>query len=473
MREGAPQEGRDRHRDAAMSTDRNDRWGPTPALVRVVSVVLVTAPVALLARRPDLLVLVAPLAMVLAWSLVTRPSQVPARRFSLSHGQVREGDQVLAVTDVEPVEHADVLAAALSPSPFVEDVPLERARAVDDPDGLAVQRTSTVVPADGPLVRGLRRAVIGVRLTRWGVRRVGPVQVAAVSPWGSFRWGPVSMEPLGLRTLPQPVAFDSSSGAPHPRGLVGMHRSARPGEGSEFATLRPFQVGDRLRRIHWPRSTRGDGELYVTSSYADEDTHVAVLVDAHYDLGRSGGVTGEPSSLDRSVRAAAAVAEHFLQQGDRVSLRVLSARTPLTVPTGTGRRHGVRILDTLSRIVPSVDEQTDPQRVHLGVSEGTLVVMISALVSPDALTQAATLARRGLSVVVVDALVDPAAGDVTSSKDKDPLARTAWRIRMLERDREIRAIRSQGVAVVPWLGPGSLDVVLRELARRGRAGRTV
>lgn len=454
-----------------MRSAPSDSWRPTPALVRCLTLVLLTAPVALLWRRPDLLVLVAPLAMVLAWSLATRPQEVPRRRFALSHVQVREGEQAIAVTDVEPVEDADVLAATLSPAPFVEGVALERRTVVRDAEGIDIQPTSVVADVEGPLVGALRRLQIGVRLTRWGVRRIGPVQVAAVSPWGSFRWGPTMVEPLGLRTLPEPVAFDSRAPAPHPRGLVGAHRSVRPGQGSEFATLRPFQVGDRLRHIHWPRSTRGSGELFVTSSYADEDTHVAVLLDAHYDLGRSGGVRGTASSLDRSVRAAAAIAEHFLHQGDRVSLRVLSGRTPMTVPAGTGRRHGVRILDTLSRVVPAAAENTDPARVHLGVSAGTLVVMISALVSPDALTQAAMLARRGLSVVVIDALVDPAQGEVVDSTEKDPLARTAWRIRMLERDREVRAIRSQGVAVVPWLGPRSLDVVLRELGRRGRAGR--
>jgi uncharacterized protein (DUF58 family) len=451
-----------------VSMIRNDRWQATPALVRCLSLVLLTVPVALLWRRPDLLVLVAPLVVVLVWSLVTRPRAVPTRRFALSHGQVREGEQALAIADVEPVEGADVLAAAVSPAPFVEGVPTERTRHVEDADGLPVAHTSAVADAHGPLVGDRRRLVVGVRATRWGVRRIGPMQLAAVGAWGSYRWGPVAEEPLGLRTLPQPTVFDTRAPAPRPRGLVGTHRSARPGEGTEFATLRPFQVGDRLRRIHWPRSTRGDGELYVTSSYADQDTHVAVLVDAHYDLGISEGVRGRPSSLDRSVRAAAAVAEHFLQQGDRVSLRVLSARTPLTVPVGTGKRHGVRILDTLCRIVPAASEETDLRRVHLGVDDGTLVVMISALVSPDALMQAATLARRGLSVVVVDALVDPQEGTVAPSADRDALARAAWRIRMLERDREIRVIQAQGVPVVPWLGPGSLDVVLRQLGRRGR-----
>lgn len=446
--------------------ERSDAWRPTHAFQRCLVAVLAIAPVALLWRRPDLLVLVSPLAMVLAWSLATRPQERPDHRFALSHAQVREGDQALAVADIEPVEGAEVLSAALTPAPFVTAVLQEKMRQARDSDGLLVQRTCAVAEAEGPQVQGYRRLPVGVRVTRWGVRRIGPMQVAASGAWGSYRWGPLSMEAQGLRVLPQPAAFDTSAPAPHPRGLVGMHRSTRPGEGSEFATIRPFQVGDRLRRIHWPRSSR-TGELHVTSSYADQDTHVAVLVDAHYDLGRSGALSGESSSLDRSVRAAAAVAEHFLQQGDRASLRVLSARTPLTVPVGTGRRHGVRILDTLSRVRASVDEETDPRRVHLGIGSGTLVVMISALVSPDALTQAATLAARGTSVVVVDALGE-ATDRLAPSAERDPLARTAWRIRMLERDREIRAIRAQGVAVVPWLGPGSLDVVLLELAHRRR-----
>ena len=448
--------------------DRRDRWHPTHALLRALAVVLLVAPVALLWRRPDLLVLAGPFTIVLAWSIVSRPRELPGRRFALSHSLVREGEQVLAVGAIEPVEGAEVLSAAVSPAPYVDGVVQERIRAVRDIEGVNKERTCSVADASGETVDGLRRVLVGLRVRRWGVRRIGPVQLAATSTWGSFRWGPVSQPALGLRVLPQPAAFDTSAPAPHPRGLVGQHRSSRPGDGAEFATLRPFQVGDRLRRIHWPRSTREPGQLYVTASYADQDTHVAVLVDAHYDLGVSGGIDGEASSLDRSVRAAAAVSEHFLQQGDRVSLRVLSARTPLTVPTGTGKRHGVRVLDTLSRVVPSVDDQTDPATVHLGIKAGTLVVMISALVSPDALTQAAMLAARGISVVVIDALVDPQEGAVVPSTDKDALARTAWRIRVLERDREIRAIQAQGVAVVPWLGPGSLDVVLRELSRRGR-----
>ena len=106
-----------------MSIARADRWQPTPALVRCLALVLLTVPVALLWRRPDLLVLVTPMAVVLVWSVVTRPRTVPTRTVALSHAQVREGEQVLAVADVEPVEGAEIVAGALSPAPYVEGVP--------------------------------------------------------------------------------------------------------------------------------------------------------------------------------------------------------------------------------------------------------------------------------------------------------------------------------------------------------------
>ena len=52
-------------------------------------------------------------------------------------------------------------------------------------------------------------------------------------------------------------------------------------------------------------------------------------------------------------------------------------------------------------------------------------------------------------------------------------ARLAWRIRLLEREREMLRARDAGVPIVPWTGPGTLDLVLRDLGRRSRAPRVV
>ncbi|GAA4426854.1 hypothetical protein GCM10023169_26110 [Georgenia halophila] len=427
-----------------------DRWVVTHSHVRGVLVAVVGTVAALVLQRPDLLVLVTPVALVVVWSSVERPRRRTRAWSRLGRTVATEGDRHAVRVGVTTVPGAELVSTSLAPRPWIRRRPEHGARVglVDAED----------------VERGEIRLVTGADPLRWGFHAVGPVLVGAVSPWGAFRWGPVPLAEARIRVLPDPAAFDATAPAPHPRGLVGRHRSTRPGEGSEFASIRPFQWGDRLKRIHWARSLRS-GELHVTSSYADQDTHVAVLVDAHIDLGRSEGTGGAASSLDRSVRAAAAMAEHFLHGGDRVSLQVFSGEMPLRVPPGTGRRHSHRVREVLSRVAPAHQHDGGHRRLRLGLGDGALVVMVSALVSPEALTHAAALVRSGLTVVVIDALGE----DFELPSDWEPLDVLAWRVRLLERDREVRRIQQAGVPVVAWKGPGSLDPVLRSLARRGRS----
>ncbi|WP_157508755.1 hypothetical protein [Luteipulveratus halotolerans] len=95
--------------------------------------------------------------------------------------------------------------------------------------------------------------------------------------------------------------------------------------------------------------------------------------------------------------------------------------------------------------------------------------MLTPLVARDAAEQAAHLAQRGLTVVVVDCLPPDV---VVAGSDDDAELSTAWRIRRLERELEVAHLQQRGVPVIPWNGPGSLDVVLRQIARRP-APRTV
>lgn len=104
--------------------------------------------------------------------------------------------------------------------------------------------------------------------------------------------------------------------------------------------------------------------------------------------------------------------------------------------------------------------------MRLGITPGTLVVIVSSLVSEAMFSRAAALAHSGITVVAIDVLGD-SAPDYRGQPEHE---RIAWRLRMLERDREIRRVQQAGAAVVPWRGPGSLDLILRQLARRGRAG---
>ena len=115
-------------------------------------------------------------------------------------------------------------------------------------------------------------------------------------PWAAFLWTDRTSSQR-LTSLPLPSVFDSSAAIRRQSGLVGPDKSTRPGDGTDFAGIRAFQHGDRVRRINWPRSLRS-AELQVVSTWADQDTLVVLEVDATKDIGPSGGIDGRASSLD-------------------------------------------------------------------------------------------------------------------------------------------------------------------------------
>jgi hypothetical protein len=68
-------------------------------------------------------------------------------------------------------------------------------------------------------------------------------------------------------------------------------------------------------------------------------------------------------------------------------------------------------------------------------------------------------------------VIDTLPPDVTPSviEGTDPqVADLAWRMRRLERDQVLARLASMGCPVVAWRGPGTVDDVLRRLARRAQ-----
>lgn len=424
-------------------------WRPTHALLRAALLSAAVGLAAVLLGRPDALVLAVPLAVHAAVALVRRPGAVPRAASTLLHASLREGEATVSRTrlrDAEGVEHAVVALARHAWTAFAPP--------------------HAVVTA-GPVEPGAELALdVTVSSLRWGRRPVGDGVVAATSAWAGYRWGPEELGARSLTTLPLPGRFDARAPVPHPIGVVGTNPAARPGEGTEFASIRPFTVGDRPRRVQWRVSLR-TGSLHVTSTTAEEDTSVLLLLDSGVEIGSSGGIRGGSSSLDVAVRAAGAVAEHYLHAGDRVGLRVLGSTRHNAVPTGAGRRHLRRLLDTLARVVPGEALDLDPAQMQFRVPAGAVVLVFSPMLSERAVVATTTLARRGLTVVVVDCLPE----DVDLGDDR--LLRVAWRLRRLEREQLLARVERAGIPVVPWRGPGTLDEVLRRLGRRAALPRLV
>ncbi|UPK74227.1 DUF58 domain-containing protein [Nocardioidaceae bacterium SCSIO 66511] len=429
------------------SRDTLPPWRPTYAMVRAVAIGFGGVLWGVAFGRVDLVVLTAPLLTIAVWAAWRRPTERPGYETRWATLSLREGETTQCSVRLDRVDGIDDASVELTLPSFVSAAPASGAAQLE---------------ADGAYLA----TAIRLRSVRWGRRTVGPAAIRASTVLDGFRTHATSATYGMLVTSPTLSDFDSSAPMPHPVGLVGSHRSARRGDGSEFNSIRPFEVGDRLRRIHWPVSLR-TGELHSITTWADQDAHVVLLVDGTDDIGVSEGVDGSASSLDVTVRAAAAIAEQYLREGDRVEVRVLDSRGMHRLPPSSGTTQLRRVLDHLTTIRPGADARFDPLRSQQRLSAGATVVMLSSLIARSPLAAAAGIARSGLSIVVIDTLPEDAEPRVYDDRYVD----LAWRIRLLERRREVARIEEVGVPVVPWRGPGSLDEVLRDLNRRAAAPR--
>lgn len=427
------------------------KWRTTAGLARGLLVAATGLALAVLFGDAVLVVLTAPLGIYAALGLLHRPRTEPRVHSRLAHLSLHEGQGTtsrLVLADVGDVEQVTRVTGG---APYVALRP-------------AAGVSSALLGPDGAVPD------LQVSPRRWGRQVVGEERIGLTTRWAGYRWGPELVTGQVMHVLPATAPFDSRAEMPAPLGLVGAHRSRRVGSGTEFSGIRPFQAGDRLRRVDWRVSLRVDA-LHVVATRAEEDSAVLVVVDALADYGSSGGIDGEASCLDLTMRAAAALAEHHTRRGDRVGLRVVGG-TGQAVGLGAGARHHRVILGTLASVRPGTPVDSTEPRLNLRVTAGTVVMVLSPMLSDVLTTATAGLVRRGLPVMVIDTL-PPAAAPGAREGTRPELADLAWRMRRIERDNQLARLAATGCPVVPWRGPGTLDEVLRRLARRAQLPQVV
>jgi uncharacterized protein (DUF58 family) len=212
------------------------------------------------------------------------------------------------------------------------------------------------------------------------------------------------------------------------------------GEGIEFADLREFRPGDRIRRINWRASARR-GELMVNELHPERNAEVVLLLDSFAEARR-----GADGTHDRAVRAAYALAEQHLRQKDRVGLVSFGGVLNWLVP-GMGARQLYRIVDALleSEIVLNHawrDVELIPRRT---LPPQALVLCLSPLLDERSALALLDLRARRFDLVVVElsplSFVDP------GTSETDRVAYRIWRLRReAVRSRLLRA----GIPVSAW-----------------------
>jgi uncharacterized protein (DUF58 family) len=426
-------------------------WTPTHAFGRAVllSGLLLIAGVAL--GRADLVVLATPFVLGAAVALRRRPVGVPALRLGLTVDDLPEAGEAAGTLHMANNDGADY------------DVVVART---------VVSRWLSLAGSDRTHVAALARGeaveiVLPGEAIRWGRQTVGPAAARAVACDGLLIRAPVQAQARQLRVFPLTEPFRAVEAMPRAAGLVGVHRSRRPGEGGELAGVRVFAPGDRLRRIDWRVSLR-TRQLHVAATLSDRDAEVVLLIDVLSEAGESGGVHGAPSVLDTTVRAAAAIAEHYLLLGDRVSLVEFGGHAR-RLRAASGRRQYLRALEWLLDVQAVATPYEPSERMLSGpypLSGNALLVVLSPLIDERSAAMLARLARAGRFVVAVDTL--PAQARPPQNRQFTELSYRLWR---LERENTLGQLREHGVPVVTWAGAGSLDLVLRDVARLSSAPR--
>jgi hypothetical protein len=125
------------------------------------------------------------------------------------------------------------------------------------------------------------------------------------------------------------------------------------------------------------------------------------------------------------------------------------------------------VLGRLAAVRPAGlrDDASGP--LQLRVTAGTVVVVLSPLLSHTIGSATAALQRRGLPVIAIDTLPDHV-GALAAEGTDPQVADLAWRLRRTEREQFLTALAREGCPVVRWRGPGTLDDVLHRLARRAQ-----
>jgi uncharacterized protein (DUF58 family) len=427
-------------------------WVPTRAYGRAVLVAGLLMFVAVLVGRYDLVVLAAPFALGTVLSLRRRPVSPPEPSLSGVEPEVVEGDEFglrVSVANPDPVPLDMALVRLVLPH-WVR---------VDDGDH------PYATPVAGGSVAELDLA--GTAL-RWGRHHLGPAAAYGVACDGLLVSQPVVAEATELKAYPATEPFQADQAMPRAAGLVGQHHSRRYGEAGELAGVRPFAPGDRLRRVDW-RVTLRTRELHVVSTLSDRDAEVVLLLDVLHEAGRSGGTGGAASVLDTMVRAAAGIAEHYLQRGDRVSLLEYGYRARRLRPA-SGRRQYLTVLEWLLDAQPTAGAY-EPSSGAFGInllSGNALVIVLTPLLDQRSAGMIARLARSGRYVVAVDTLPPGLRPRVTGEWGD-----LSYRLWTMSRENVIGLLREHGVPVVAWAGAGSLDEVLRDVSRMATAPKAI
>jgi uncharacterized protein (DUF58 family) len=380
--------------------------------------------------------LAAPFGFALVIGLLAHVAPLPELRLSVDTSQLVEGGRATIALELSALAAVPRCGVALG-----------------IPAGLRAEgptRWSLSLDADSPVV-----LEVPVTAVRYGRYSIGPATADVPGLFGILSRSGVGPDTLEIQARPKAEALRTLVRAREVRATAGDRLARQPGDGIEFAEVRPYSAGTP-GRLNW-RVTARHGEPYVNLRHPERSTDLIVFVD-----------TFSATALPRQVRAAAGLAAAHLARHDRVGLVAFGGVLNWVEPA-MGRAQLERLVAALTTTqwhhsYAWKTAETIPSRT---LPSTGLVIAISPLEDARMLNALATIRARGVDLAVIEttgrrpARPQSAAGDL------------AARIIALERVGMRDNFRRRGVPVLAWHEGESLEAPLHALAawRRRARGR--
>ena len=393
--------------------------------------------------RPELVALAAPFALLLAVGLATGRTPRLAASVAVDRDRALEEEDVAVTVEIDAetaVEQVEVLLAL--------------------PSGLESEEGTN--PVAVTMRAGEKRTfTIPVHCARWGGYAVGDVVLRARDVLGLFVFEAVLPRPVPLKVYPRAEQLLTVLRPLETQVFAGNQVARTKGDGIEFADIRPFAPGDRVRRVNWRASARR-GELVVNELHPERNTDVILFLDTFSEARRPGLGT-----LDLTVRAAAALAARYLERKDRVGVVGFGGVLNWLLPA-TGVVQLYRIVDSLldTEIVLNYawkDIDVIPRRT---LPPKALVLALTPLLDDRAVNALLDLRARGFDVAIVD--VSPIPFAQAGPHPADELAHRLWKHRRAALRYRFERV---GVPVVEWREDEPLAAPLEEVAAYRRHAR--
>ena len=328
------------------------------------------------------------------------------------------------------------------------------------PDGLVLADGENVVSLRLPAGEPYELEFVA-RAAGWGAYHVGDVFLRSFGPFGVFRYESRLDCRRPLKVYPAPEAVRSLLRPLRTQVFSGNHVAREKGEGIEFADLRPFVPGDRIRHVNWRASARR-GELWVNELHPERNTDVVLFLDsfAQARLGSSG-------TLDLAVAAATGLAERYLKDKDRVGFVSFGGVLNWLFPA-TGQLQLYRIVDSVLDTEVMLNYAWKDLEV---IPRGTLppqalVLALSPLLDDRATDALLDLRARGFDLTVIEISPLP-----FTRPGRGKTADLAWRLWTLKRDALRTRFERAGVPVATWNEQVPLAAALEEVRSFRRHAR--